>query len=311
MTRLVQVSGVILDLIYRVRAVPVAGTEAIVDGFSMAPGGGFNAMAAARRWGMQVAFAGTLGTGPFADIVMQGLVAQGIAVQRQTRLPGMDQGTCVVMIDDKGERTFVAKEGADGVMTDADLAGVRTLPDDWLLISGYALGYAGSRGALTRFLQSRPAGRLLFDPGPLVATIPRDTLHAAMNAAAWVSANAGEAAHLTGQSDPAAAATQLAQGRDGAVVRFGARGCFVATQDHKATQIPAHKVTPIDTNGAGDAHVGGFIAALAEGRDAVEAAWLANVAAALSTTEEGPSTAPTRARVLDTAHHQPRNRRLP
>jgi sugar/nucleoside kinase (ribokinase family) len=64
-------------------------------------------------------------------------------------------------------------------------------------------------------------------------------------------------------------------------------------------------VTPIDTNGAGDTHVGCFIAALAEGHAPPEAARLANVAAALSTTEEGPSTAPAKARVIAAGHPVP------
>ena len=299
MTRLVQLSGIILDLIYRVQAVPLPGHEAIVTGFTMAPGGGFNAMVAARRWGRDVGFAGTLGTGPLADRVREGLHAEGIAILRPDSIPDIDQGTCVVLIDDAGERTFIAREGADGVMTDADLAQVRTTPDDWLLLSGYALGYANSRDALTRYLASRPVGHLVFDPGPLVASIPVPTLTVALSAAAWISANASEATHLTGQTDPAAAATQLAQHRAGAVVRVGAGGCFVATPHHAARHIPGHRVTPRDTNGAGDAHIGAFIAALAEGRDTYDAAHLANIAAALSTTEDGPSTAPTKARVLD------------
>jgi sugar/nucleoside kinase (ribokinase family) len=311
MTRLVQLSGVILDLIYRVQAVPQPGQEAVVTGFSMAPGGGFNAMVAARRWGMEVAFAGTLGTGPFAERIRAGLATEGITPLRPTPLPGMDQGTCVVLIDAQGERTFIAKEGADGVMTDADLAQVRTTPDDWILLSGYALGYAHSRDALTRFLAARPRGQLVFDPGPLVASIPAPALKAALEAAAWISANAAEATHLTGLPDPPAAAETLAQGRAGAVVRVGADGCFVATGGNAARHIPGHRVTPKDTNGAGDAHVGAFIAAMAEGHDATEAARLANIAAALSTTEEGPSTAPTKARVLDTGLSQPDNRRLP
>lgn len=299
MTRLVQLSGVILDMIYRVRAVPLPGQEAIVTGFTMAPGGGFNAMIAARRFGMEVGFAGTLGTGPFADRLRASLHDEGIAILRPAPLPGIDQGTCVVLIDANGERTFIAREGADGVLTDADLAQIRTSPGDWLLLSGYALGYLGSRDALTRYLASRPTGHLVFDPGPLVASIPPDTLRAALDAAAWVSANALEATHLTRQPDPAAAATQLAHNRAGAVVRVGAGGCFVATPHQPAHHIPGHRVTPRDTNGAGDAHIGAFIACLAEGRDPRHAAHLANIAAALSTTEDGPSTAPTKARVLD------------
>ena len=304
MTRLVQVSGVILDLIYRVQAVPLPGHEAVVTGFAMAPGGGFNAMIAARRFGMDVAFAGTLGTGPFADRIRAALHDEGITTLRPAPLPGIDQGTCVVLIDDNGERTFIAREGADGVMTDADLAQVRPTPDDWLLLSGYALGYAGSRDALTRFLHTRPHGHLVLDPGPLVAFIPPETLKAALDAAAWVSANAAEAAHLTGLSAPAAAATQLARHRAGAVVRVGAAGCIVATPHHPARHIPGFRVTPKDTNGAGDAHIGAFIACLAQGRDPFDAARLANIAAALSTTEEGPSTAPTLARVLDADEEQ-------
>ena len=59
----------------------------------------------------------------------------------------------------------------------------------------------------------------------------------------------------------------------------------------------AHPVHAIDTNGAGDAHVGSFIAALARGARPAAAARHANVAAALATTREGPATALDRAAV--------------
>jgi len=62
-------------------------------------------------------------------------------------------------------------------------------------------------------------------------------------------------------------------------------------------RVPGHPVTPIDTNGAGDTHVGSFIAALATGVSPFDAARYANVAAALSTTERGSATAPARSRV--------------
>jgi len=50
----------------------------------------------------------------------------------------------------------------------------------------------------------------------------------------------------------------------------------------------------VDTNGAGDAHNGVFLAELARGRDPVSAAWRANGAAALAIGRLGPATAPTR-----------------
>lgn len=300
--RLIQLSGVIVDLVYRVEQVPAPGTEAIVHGATLAAGGGFNAMVAARRMGMAVDYGGTLGSGPLADLVAAALAAEGIGLIRP-RLAGMDQGCCTVLVDAQGERSFIAAAGADGVVTDADMGCIRPGPDDHVLLSGYALGYPGSRDALTRWLRRPPPGlRLVFDPCPLVATLPPEARDAALAAAAWVTANAAEARALSGLPDPAAAARHLARGRaGGALVRVGAAGCFLATPDGRVTHLPGHPVRAIDTNGAGDAHAGAFIAMLAAGRAPQDAARLANVCAALSTTKEGPSTAPNLHDVLTAA----------
>ena len=291
--RLIQMSGVIVDLIYRVEAVPEPGTEAIVQGFSVAAGGGFNAMVAARRMGIAVAHAGTLGTGPFADIAHAAMVREGID-WIGVRLAGRDQGLCTVLTDAGGERSFIAAEGADGVVTDADLARLDPRAQDWHLLSGYALHYPQSRAALVRWLRARPP-RLVFDPSPVIAAIPEGARQAALSAALWVSANRAEGAVLTGLSDPAAIAAALAEGRPtegGAILRDGARGCHLALTGQAPVHLPGFAVRAVDTNGAGDAHTGAFIAMLAQGADAERAARIANVCAALSTTKEGPSTAP-------------------
>lgn len=302
MTRLVQLSGVCADLVYRVDAVPAPGNDAVVNGAAvMAAGGGFNAMVAARRAGLAVAYAGTLGTGPLADTCAAGLTAEGIEALRP-RKPGLDQGCCTVLVDRTGERTFIASDGADGQVSDADLAGLPLQPGDWLLISGYCLTYPGSRAALTRWLQAHPSGlNLLFDPCPQVARIPEATLAAVMQAAAWVSANETEAAFLTGLGDPQEASAALAKGRKGALVRSGEEGCHLALPGEPVRHIPPYKVDATDTNGAGDCHTGYFIALLAQGHDPARAARLANIAAAISTTEEGPATAPDLATVLAAA----------
>lgn len=296
MTRLVQLSGVIMDHVYRVRAVPAPGAEAVVHDATLTPGGGFNAMVAARRMGMQVAYGGTLGTGAFADRIAEALAGEGISPLRP-RLGGLDQGCCTVLIDDAGERSFIASEGADGVVTDADLAALQVRPDDWLLLSGYALLYHGSREALTRWLRTSP-GRLVFDPCPQVAQIAPEARAAALGAAHWVSANRAEAETLTGHADPASAARALADRPGGAVLRDGARGAWLALPGAGVTHLPAFPVPVVDSNGAGDTHIGAFIAGLAAGHPPQHALLLANIAAALSITRAGPATAPTLTEVL-------------
>ncbi|MEX0317604.1 MAG: PfkB family carbohydrate kinase [Ruegeria sp.] len=292
--RLLQMSGVVVDLLYSVVAVPAPGEEAIVDGFSIKPGGGFNAMVAAKRAGMDVWYGGALGTGPFARIVGEGLNQEAIPFlcpQDTER----DQGCCTVLIDQTGERTFIASDGAEGHATAQALSQVTASGFDWTLLSGYALHYKGSCREMQDWLQSdAPISNLVFDPSPVVSALPADALEAARARATWISANAREAAILTGITDPVEAARALASETPkdgGAVVRDGRNGCVIAT-DELCERVPAYPVTPVDTNGAGDAHLGSFIARLAQRSNPLDAARYANVAAALSTTKKGPATAP-------------------
>ncbi|WP_146587886.1 PfkB family carbohydrate kinase [Puniceibacterium confluentis] len=296
--RLLQMSGVIADLIYRVETVPRPGQEAIVTDFEIAPGGGFNAMVAARQAGMQVSYGGSLGTGPFADVVARGLQRHAIEILRQ-RDPARDQGCCTVMIDAAGERTFVAAAGAEGHLSASEIDAVATEPFGWTLLSGYALHYRGSRRALGDWLARTDLPNLVFDPSPVVAALDPALLAVAVGRARWISANLDEARVIAGTMPAPEVALCLARGRPdgGAVLRDGARGCYLA-QGGQVTHIPALEVQAVDTNGAGDTHVGSFIAELSRTGDALRAARYANIAAALSTTRHGPATAPTRAEVL-------------
>ena len=299
-SKMLQLSGAVADLMYQVEQVPVAGEEAVVRGFSIAPGGGFNAMVAAKRAGIAVHYGGALGTGPFADIVAKGLADEGIELVR-TRDPERDQGCCSVLIDQTGERTFIASDGAEGHATFPDLAQLDLGDYDWTLLSGYALHYAGSRDVLKTWLSTiGQAPNLVFDPSPMIASIPEHVLEPALNRATWISANAREAAVLTGLNDPELAAKSLAANRPtggGAVVRNGALGCIVATAQN-CTVLPAFQVEIVDTNGAGDTHIGSFLARLSQGDTPIEAAQYANVAAALSITQIGPASAPERDLVM-------------
>ena len=291
--RFLQMSGIVADLLYEVDQVPVAGNEAIVSGFNIAPGGGYNAMIAAKRAGLRVCYGGSIGSGPFAGLVLEGLNTEEIPFLR-TQDMDRDQGCCTVLIDQNGERTFIASDGAEGHVTPDVLAQISFADFDWTLLSGYALHYRNSRATLVNWLRTEPTiSGLVFDPAPIVASLKQDDLNAALARAEWVSANLHEAAILTSHSDPVAAAKALAKDRvGGAIVRNGSAGCVVATSEICA-EIPAFHVKAIDTNGAGDTHVGSFIAHLSQTGDPERAARFANTAAAISTTIKGPASAPT------------------
>ena len=297
--RLLYLGNVVVDIVLDVPALPRRGGDVLARRSALTPGGGFNVMAAAARQGVPVAYAGAHGTGPFADLARAALAAEGIEVL-QPATPDLDTGVVVAVVDDTAERTFVTCPGAEATLTAADLAGVTARPGDAAGLSGYGLVHPSNRGALLGWLARLPAAvTVMFDPGPLVTSIPPDALDQVLGRADWLTCNAREAAALTGEGSPAAALRALAarlagHGRPaaGVLVRTGPDGCLLSFSATEPLAVPGFRVTELDSNGAGDTHTGAFIAALAAGEDPPQAARRANAAAAISVTRRGPATAP-------------------
>ncbi|TDQ51548.1 PfkB family carbohydrate kinase [Actinorugispora endophytica] len=295
MNRLIHCGSVITDLVMTVEALPPPGGDTLATSTSTSPGGGFNVMAAAARSGMRVLYAGTHGTGPNGDMARAALAGEGIEVLHPPRAD-VDTGFCVALVDAGAERTFVSSIGAEGDLDGADLARVRVEPGDFVYVTGYSF-VSGNRGPdLVRWLGELPGqARVVFDPAPVVAGIDPGVLGEVLGRTDVLSLNAREAGLVTGLDRPEEAAAELARrGRPGGLVvlRDSARGCLVARSGDEPVLVPGFAVTAVDTNGAGDAHTGAFVAALAGGADPFEAARRANGAAAVAVTRYGPATAP-------------------
>lgn len=307
--RLLQMSGVVIDLVYRVDRVPQPGQEAVVEESMITPGGGFNAMVAARRAGMDVSYGGSHGNGRFADIVRGAISELDIPIL-QDKLDHSDQGSCVVLVDQDGERTFISQAGAERYFGSNQFHRIDLSTFDFVLISGYTFALSSNPDLLDNWLSAFPDGpHLIFDPSPIVDQIPASILRDAVRQSSWVSANAVEAEAMTNCSaaDQSAEAlcSMMGDRREGAVVRNGAEGCWLALPGERAVHIREFKVDPVDTNGAGDTHIGAFVAALGNGENPANAVRYANAAAALSTLERGPAAAPTHQQTLDFIRRQP------
>ncbi len=341
--RLLHTGNVVIDVVLAVPVLPERGSDVLASHSQVSPGGGFNVMAAAARQGMPVVYAGAHGAGPFGDLARAALARENVGVALPPRADA-DTGLVIAIIEADGERTFLTSPGAEATLSARDLAAVRPGPRDVVYVSGYSLAHPASRQALARWLPGL-GGRqvVVFDPGPLVATLAsaphaREALRAVLTRADWVTCNAREAETLTGLADPIAAARILAgraadslvpagrtgsrgqvlSGSDqagapgpepgrpgGALVRTGASGCVVCEAGAVPVRVPGFRVKAVDTNGAGDTHTGTFIAALADGAALADAARTANAAAAVSVTRRGPATAPTTAELARFLLHAP------
>ena len=303
MSRLVHAGSAVVDYVYRIDMLPLPGAEKTAASYDRVAGGGFNMMVAARRTGMPVVFAGRHGTGPSGDFLRAAFATERIEVLTRPA-PELDSGNCVVMVSADAERTFVSWPGAEATLCAADLAAAFLEAGDWVFTSGYTLSYPGSRDALASWIEALPPEiPFVFDPTPVVSEIPKDILARVLARTSWLSCNAAEAAAIAGTADVATGAELLLSRHcphaAGLVIRSGEAGAYVLLRDGRSQTIPGFKVAAVDTNGAGDTHIGAFVSALARGESPFAAARYANAAAAISVTRHGGSSAPTDAEIND------------
>ncbi|MBE1455822.1 sugar/nucleoside kinase (ribokinase family) [Nocardiopsis terrae] len=294
------VGPVIIDVVMTVDALPERGGGVFADTARTLPGGGFNVIAAAARSGMEVVYGGAHGTGPRGDAVRSALRGEGVGVAHPPRPE--DTGFCVALVDSSAERTFVTHLGAE---TDLPLSDLRTLcpaEGDFVYTVGYSLLPGPRADELATWIGSLPEGvRLVLDPAPVAGEIPAATLGPVLARTDVLSLSAAEAAAVTGVAPrdadglehAAALLSERIRPTGVVVLRDSAEGCLVATAGTVPRRVPGFAVTAVDTNGAGDAHVGVFTAALASGLTPLAAARRANAAAALAVTRRGPATSPT------------------
>jgi sugar/nucleoside kinase (ribokinase family) len=296
--RLVRVCGAVVDVLLYVAALPESGGDVVAERRVIRPGGGFNILVGARRLGLEAAYGGLLGDGPFARLIATAMETAGIASLLDA-VPTTENGLVIGLVEPSGERTFVTSPGVEADLEQVHLAQLPIRAGDTICISGYDLCYPQSGASLAAWAPTLdPACLLAFDPGPLVGEIAAERLSAVLGRADIASVNRREARILLGGDDPAESANALASRLAPsacAVVRCGADGCWIAHGRQPAVNVPPRPARVIDTTGAGDTHLAAVLARLAAGDTVVEAARRANIAASLAVEQAGPNTGPTAA----------------
>jgi ribokinase len=276
-----------MDLIARTPRFPQPGETIIGDEFRTAPGGkGANQAVAAARLGAQVSMVGRVGRDAFAESLLNNLAAAGVDHTSVIHDPEAATGVALIAVDDAGQNSIVVASGANARLSPVDVDGAEAAiaGADALLLQLESPLETVTRAAKV----ARAHGvSVILNPAP-ARPLP-DALLALVDV---LIPNESETALLTGLpvGDPVeaeAAATALRELGVGTVIlTLGERGALLAREDG-AEYFPAFEVTPVDTTAAGDAFVGGFAVALAEGRSLAEAVQWGNGAGALATTKLG------------------------
>lgn len=289
----------VADLAFMGDRMPKMGETISGSGFKMGPGGkGSNQSVAAARAGAHVTFLSKIGNDAFGEIAQKTWKEEGInaKVGISTEDPS---GVAFIHVNDKtGENAIIVYSGAAGTIaaSDADAASA-TIRGAKVFVTQLEQPVAAAQRALEI---ARAAGvTTIFNPAP-AEKFP-DALYPLCD---YIVPNESEAAAIVGFElvDLAAAKKAgdaiLKKGARNALITLGERGALL----HNAQQsihIPAMaggKV--IDTAGAGDAFVGGFAAAIAEGQAPEAAVRFGCATAGISVTRRGTAPAmPKRAEI--------------
>ncbi|WP_421761397.1 ribokinase [Devosia sp.] len=272
-----------LDLIGTVSRIPRPGETVPGDAFSMAAGGkGANQALAARRAGADVRMFAAAGTDSFADEALKLLRADGVNLDQVRTVPGTT-GIAMIFVDTHGENVIAILPGANGTMgtkdADAALAG---LGIGSILILQQEIPQAATERALEL---AREQGVVsILNTAPFLPTTA-----AIAEKASIVIANETEFQLLTGAGldrlDQAMAEWAKAQNQT-IIVTLGPDGARAATPSGSFA-VPALKVEPVDTVGAGDTFVGYLAAGLDQGLALEAAMQRAAVAASLACLKPG------------------------
>lgn len=276
-----------MDLIVRTPRIPSPGETIIGSGFHTAPGGkGANQAVAAARLGAQVSMVGRVGKDEFAATLLENLSLAKVNTKFVIQDPEAPTGVALIEVDDSGENSIVVASGANMRVSslDVDAAQEAISAADLLLLQ---LEIPLKTVIQAAVLAKRKNVTVVLNPAP--ARILTSEL---LNFVDILIPNETETALLTGlpvgsQSQiEAAASSLLTSGVRTVIITLSENGAML-TQEDKNEIIPAFNLNPVDTTAAGDAFVGGFAVAIAEGKPMTEAIRWGNAAGALATTRLG------------------------
>lgn len=278
------------------------GETVIGRTFKMSPGGkGANQAVAASRLGARVYIVGRVGKDYLGELLLDNLRKNHVETDFVVKDPSSYTGIALITVDSGGRNTIAVAPGTDTALTKEDVE--RAMPTIarssavllQLEVPLETVAYAAEeawKGGVKVFLNPAP-----FKPLPL--SLYRNLFALTPNEVE-ASALMGFKATKEDVEDLRKVASRLLDlGVENVVITLGAKGALLATHG-KALLLPAFRVKPLDTTGAGDAFNAALAVAISEGSSLEDAVRFANFVAACKVTKLGAQEGlPTRDEVED------------
>ncbi|MHC4307557.1 MAG: ribokinase [Planctomycetota bacterium] len=288
MARIAVVGSLNMDLVMRVSRIPKPGETILgADDLQMIPGGkGANQAYASARLEAEVAMIGGVGGDAFGEQLINSLKNADVNTQHITRDSKASTGIALIVVEEGGQNSIVVSSGANGRITPSHVsraesvirsADLTLLQLEIPLPAVIKAAQCAKKHGVKVILNPAPAQQL---PAELLSLtdilIPNET----------------EAAMLSGydvgtDEGIRLASSKLCQsGVKTIIMTRGSQGASLITEN-EIEHFPAFPIEPVDTTAAGDAFVGSFAVAFAEGKPLTEAVRYGNAAGALASAKPG------------------------
>jgi len=287
MSKILVVGSANADLMIAMPKLPKPGETVRGRDFLVAPGGkGANQATAAARLGGDVGFIGSIGDDDFGRSIRTSLLDSGVDTTYLWVRPNSSTGVALILSETSGENIIAVAAGANDFLLPADIdAAADAIAEASIIVCQFESPVVTIEHAVR--VANVCGVPVLLNPAP-AWRIPDQML----DGIRFLVPNRHELADLTGLPTDtvadveAAAKVLLLRGAQTVIVTLGREGVLRAAVEG-ARVFPAPIVEAVDTTGAGDTFVGGFVAEWCRTSNVDAAVTFAQRAAAYSVTSRG------------------------
>jgi sugar/nucleoside kinase (ribokinase family) len=262
----------------------------MVETIDFMPGGdAMNESVIMSRLGLRVGLIGKIGDDAFGHTVLEEAEKSGVDISNVKICGNTKTTTSVVLIDKTGDRNFVYCKGNNDVFSieDIELSIIRKTK---IISVGslFELPMLDGCGIETIFKKAKASNVTT------AADITHDIYGLGLEGIKGILANTDifipsylEAVYLTKEKDPEKAAEVFINcGVMIAVIKLGSKGCYIKTRE-ESFYVNTYNVKRVDTTGAGDNFVAGFLTGIFKGWDLKKCGMFANAVGSICVMEVG------------------------
>ena len=286
MKKVLIIGATMLDIVMKINSLPKKSEDICAKSQEMTLGGcGYNVADIISKFNIEHTLFAPIGKGIYSDIINSLLKEKGLSSYIHT--DEMDNGYCLCLVEDDGERTFITLPGIECNFKKEWFEKINPLDYDSVYIAGYEIEGEGGESIID-FLENDKHLTIYYAPGPRINYISKEKNNRLFNLNPILHLNKIEAITFTNKPNYVDASLELYKMTNNTVfVTLGEDGVYVCNKTPML--VPTKKAKVVDTIGAGDANIGTIIAMLKLGYSLEKAVAVANKISSMIVETKGPT----------------------